>query len=123
MKKNLLHFIISLVFAGMHISSAQAQTLRYCTSLLPGTGDKDTIAIGLQSLADSAIAIRAISFSFVFDTSCTSYDSYVTELESMSRWNTFLSKDSLQKPFSIQYQGQDYNARFFMETPTPTLHS
>ena len=112
MKKALLNPIFYLLAFTLYLNSSSGQLLRYCTSLQPGNR-ADTISIGLISLADTAVPIRAISFSFVYDSNCTDFDNYLSILEGSGLWGNFLAKDSLQKPLSIQYNGKSYNARFF----------
>ncbi|MEZ4687453.1 MAG: T9SS type A sorting domain-containing protein [Bacteroidia bacterium] len=119
MKKALVPNIFYLLAFTLYLNSTNAQLLRYCTTLHPGSGGFDTIAIGLQSLADTAVPIRAISFSFVYDSSCSDFDNYLSILEGSGLWGNFLAKDSLQKPFSVQYQGKNYSARFFYGNADP----
>jgi hypothetical protein len=119
MRKAVLSFSLILLASVCFPKTAQGQLLRYCTSMSPGSSGSDTINIGLQSLADTAVPIRAISFSFVFDSTCTDFDTYLSIIEGAGLWGNFLAKDSLQKALSIQYQGKSYNTRYFYGNADP----
>lgn len=101
-------------------SSIQAQTLRYCSNLIAGTDGTDTLAIGLQALADTTVPIRALNLSVVFDSTCSDYKGYSSLLENQATyWGTFLSANRIDRPLLRTYQGTTYNARFSYANADP----
>lgn len=98
----------------------QAQTLRYCSNLIPGAGGTDTLALGLQSLADTTVPIRALNLSLVFDSTCSDYKGYSTLVEDQATyWGNFLSANRIDRPLLRTYQGTAYNVRFSYANADP----
>ncbi|MFK7971932.1 MAG: T9SS type A sorting domain-containing protein [Bacteroidia bacterium] len=99
--------------------TCQAQLVRYCVSIIPGSGNTDTVALGLQSLADTTVSIRALNLSMVFDTTCTDFVSYSTLVEDMQSWGIFFGNDSVTRNINVNYQGETYYARLLYANADP----
>lgn len=98
-----------------------AQQLRYCAQTVSGPNQTDTLLIGLQSLADTAVPIRSLTLSFAFDTVCAQYDTFTTILSADTVWRTFLSRDSVDTGANLMYQGRVYTSRFFYGNADPSF--
>ena len=107
MKKLLLTIFVSSLFAVF--LPAQSINILY-ENRSGGSSGVDTVIVYMESTTSSAVAIRAVNFSFAYQFGCSTYGTHTSIFP--THWSSFFQRHLIRRNLSLTYGANTYDSRW-----------
>ncbi|MFK7973096.1 MAG: T9SS type A sorting domain-containing protein [Bacteroidia bacterium] len=105
------HLILALSFLLLTGAGASAQSIDVLYETRSGGASGfDTVIVYLQSTSSNTVPIRAVNFSFAYQFSCSTYNTYSSIFP--THWQSFFQRHLIRRNLSLSYGANTYDSRW-----------